>query len=919
MCRFVSSVLVACLAVFISLAHAARPTIHDDSFQPNVVLRISSINVSIACTTRLSTVVNDTSPGPAVVIPAGQTTWIRVFNDQTDQNATVHWHGLTQSVAPFSDGTPLASQWPIPPGHFFDYELHPTVDEAGSYFYHSHVGFQTVSANGPLIVEEADKKPPIEYDEERYFVLNELYNKTDEAIVDGLIGAPFVWSGEPEALLVNGHSTPVVNASNSLCAPEVFTVEPSKTYRFRMIGAMALTDITYAFANHTDRMNVVAVDGRYTQPVGVDHLQVDSGQRYDVLLTTYSESDLQDKFGGTREFWIQLETRYRPTVVTGYALLRYSIPGYTASDCSTPACYTPGTSRTTLPSSIPSPIPNITALLPAAGDNTTNEWLEYAITPLDTSINSAFPTVDQVTRRVYLSNMQAQLPNKEVPFYVNNHSWSAEPLNSTYASSPAGTPYLVQVYAHGAAAIPQIPRGVTATLRGPNATAPLYTGFDPQLRAYGARVGEVLEIILLNGAGYSGTYDVHPWHAHGGHYYDIGSGPGFYDAAANEAKLERLRRERGFVPALRDSTVLYRWPADNKVNDTEGTVGGWRGWRIRVEDAGVWMIHCHTLQHMVMGMQTVWVMGDAAQVTQASVADEDGFSVYGGDVEHEVVAVRTGKEVYCISHILRHARPPQRNQILTILLDRLALPPALRTPNPLINQLPHLRPHDPGRVRIHRDPMLRHLHRKRLRQPAHRPLGRTVVRQHRERLEPGNRRGADDLVHARRGQRHAAQPQLRGRVAWRLALGNHLARGGGIAVVHTEDIDAEYALEIGLGHVEQRLDLHDAGVGDHGVQWAQGLDGGGDQGVDVGADGDVGGVDDGFAACLLHFGQQGVEAGARWLDVVQAQVVAVVGEALGYGAANALGAAGHDGGGHGWCLRGSFLLRVWKGQCSFTS
>jgi len=27
------------------------------------------------------------------------------------------------AVAPFSDGTPGASQWPIPPLHYFDYEL----------------------------------------------------------------------------------------------------------------------------------------------------------------------------------------------------------------------------------------------------------------------------------------------------------------------------------------------------------------------------------------------------------------------------------------------------------------------------------------------------------------------------------------------------------------------------------------------------------------------------------------------------------------------------------------------------------------------------------------------------------------------------------------------------------------------------
>jgi hypothetical protein len=57
------------------------------------------------------------------------------------------------AVSPFSDGTPGASQWPIPPNHYFDYELEIGVGYAGTYFYHSHIGFQAVTAAGPLVVE----------------------------------------------------------------------------------------------------------------------------------------------------------------------------------------------------------------------------------------------------------------------------------------------------------------------------------------------------------------------------------------------------------------------------------------------------------------------------------------------------------------------------------------------------------------------------------------------------------------------------------------------------------------------------------------------------------------------------------------------------------------------------------------------
>ena len=639
---FISSAGLSLISTLLhySLTFAANLQTHDNTFQPDQILRVSSINADIACIQRQSVVINGTTPGPAVVLPAGETTWVRVYNDMSDQNATIHWHGLTESVAPFSDGTPLASQWPIPPNHFFDYELHPTDDEAGSYFYHSHVDFQTVSAIGPLIVAESTGQPPVEYDDERYFMISELYKSEDQTIIDGLIGAPFVWSGEPNGILVNGHSQPVANATMSDCALEVIEVEPSKTYRFRMIGAVALADWAFAFENHTD-LSVIAADGRYTKPVDVQWMQVSSGQRFDVLLQTKSQDELNSQYGGKTDFWIQLEDRYRPSVVTGHALLRYS---NTTTDSAPPGCYEPGTARTTLPS-VPTPIPNITAMIPPASDNVTNTWLEYALTPLNTSANADFPTADQVTRRLYLSNVQTVFPDGQVPFMVNNHTWTSEPLNSTYNSSADYAPYLVDIYLRGQAAVPSIAAANAYQAANPhnsgaspfdNSTVDsLYTGYDPEYNAYPADVGEVLEIILLNEAGYAYSYDAHPWHAHGGHYYDIGSGPGTYDPTANEAKLSALKQQSGFVPALRDTTMLYRWPANNKVVNPEGTVSGWRGWRLRVTDPGVWMIHCHTLQHMTMGMQTVWVMGDAQQLTIADTSDEVGYTSFGGDVEYD--------------------------------------------------------------------------------------------------------------------------------------------------------------------------------------------------------------------------------------------------------------------------------------------
>lgn len=77
--------------------------------------------------------------------------------------------------------------------HFFDYELRPSIGEAGSYFYHSHVDFQASTVAGPLIVEDADGVPPYHYDDERTIFLSELFNVTDETAEQWLTNMTLSW------------------------------------------------------------------------------------------------------------------------------------------------------------------------------------------------------------------------------------------------------------------------------------------------------------------------------------------------------------------------------------------------------------------------------------------------------------------------------------------------------------------------------------------------------------------------------------------------------------------------------------------------------------------------------------------------------------------------------------------------------
>lgn len=162
------------------------------------------------------------------------------------------------AVSPFSDGTPQASQWPIPPSHFFDYEIHIPKGMGGTFFYHSHVDFQAVSAAGPLIVDEG--RPPYQYDDEKIIFLSDVFQKTDQAIVTGLTSNPFVWSGEPAMVLINGKGGGVSNGTSCNASLSVIDVEPGKTYRLRFIGGTAITFASIAIEGHDD-LTVIEADG----------------------------------------------------------------------------------------------------------------------------------------------------------------------------------------------------------------------------------------------------------------------------------------------------------------------------------------------------------------------------------------------------------------------------------------------------------------------------------------------------------------------------------------------------------------------------------------------------------------------------------------------------------------------------------
>jgi len=521
-------------------------------------------------------------------------------------------------MAPFSDGTPQASQWPIPPGRFFDYEIFTENEDSGTYFYHSHVGLEAITCSGPLIIDDCGDAP-YEYDDERIFHFQDYFVEEDNTMIKDMTGSTFKWMGETDGIILNGkgvgrgktsapgapggvrglfgsgYSSPSghvvarqLHARDTLgdpdqqeaaaCSLPIIDVDPGKTYRFRFIGATGLSFIAVGFEGHGN-LTIIQVDGaEYNLPVESDHIRIGAGQRYDVLFQSKTIDELAAE-GDKSTYIIQFETRDRPDMYRGYGVLRYNV--------SVEIPVAPAEPVISLPDQV-------------------DGWMEYAFQPLDPDANEA-PCTDEVTRRVVIDcDLVLDNATGRVMWELAHLAWT----ESTHK-----TPSLINIYQHGQDAIPDF-----------DAAQNNY-GWDPATMSFPARIGEVLEIVFQNrGAQVPGPLMVqsHPFHAHGKHFYDIGGGPGEYDAGAHNAKLEEL----DYVPVRRDTTMLFRYSDSAEASEA----AGWRAWRIRVTDPGVWLIHCHIVGHMVMGMQSVWIVGNADDIIDVPRLASQGYMAYGGDV-----------------------------------------------------------------------------------------------------------------------------------------------------------------------------------------------------------------------------------------------------------------------------------------------
>src|SRR5262249_36327875 len=126
---------------------------------------------------------NGRLPGPEIRVREGDLLRVLVENRLPDSPTSIHWHGLLDPAA--MDGVPDVSNAPIAPGRMYIYEY--PIRQSGTYWYHSHVGFQEQQGfYGAFIIEPAHE--PLHTEHDAVVILGDWLHRSPEEVYAELRG-----------------------------------------------------------------------------------------------------------------------------------------------------------------------------------------------------------------------------------------------------------------------------------------------------------------------------------------------------------------------------------------------------------------------------------------------------------------------------------------------------------------------------------------------------------------------------------------------------------------------------------------------------------------------------------------------------------------------------------------------------------
>jgi CopA family copper-resistance protein len=273
-------------------------------------LRIGETTANITGRARTALTINGSLPGPLLRWREGDTVTLQVAN-ALDDDTSIHWHGI---ILPANmDGVPGLSFRGIHPGETYTYRF--TVRQSGTYWYHSHSGFQEQrGVYGPIVIDPRDPDP-IQYDREHVVMLtdwtdedprrvfaklkkqSDYYNFHKRTIGDfftdvrtnGLrdtLGERLMWGrmrmSATDIADVSGYTYTYLMNGQPPAANWIGLFAPGERVRLRFINGSAMTYFDVRIPGV--KMTVVAADGLPVRPVPVDEFRIAVAETFDVIV-----------------------------------------------------------------------------------------------------------------------------------------------------------------------------------------------------------------------------------------------------------------------------------------------------------------------------------------------------------------------------------------------------------------------------------------------------------------------------------------------------------------------------------------------------------------------------------------------------------------------------------------------------------
>jgi CopA family copper-resistance protein len=297
------------------------------SSQPQVLsgtdfrLSIQETPVNFTGKARTAITVNGSLPAPLLRWREGDTVNLRVDNAMSPKSVfghttSIHWHGILLPAN--MDGVPGMSFNGIASGEHYQYRFH--LGQSGTYWYHSHSGFQEQAGLYGAIIIDAAEPEPFTYDREHVVLLSDwtdlhpsdLFarlkkmsshdNYSKRTVADFFNDARRNgWEAtlDDRGMWGRMRMTPTdlsdVNASTYTYLMNGTTSLGNWTGLFRRGEKIRLRFINGSAMSYFDvripglKMTVVAADGLNVRPVPVDELRIAVAETYDVIVETGGE------------------------------------------------------------------------------------------------------------------------------------------------------------------------------------------------------------------------------------------------------------------------------------------------------------------------------------------------------------------------------------------------------------------------------------------------------------------------------------------------------------------------------------------------------------------------------------------------------------------------------------------------------